>query len=86
MAVVARTTESFVVDGLARDARLHPELVARLLRLGFLDPYPPDAAAQLARAMRLRRDLGLNYSGALLACELLARIDELQERLRRYER
>ena len=28
---------------------------------------------------RLRRDLGLNYAGAVLACELLARIDELEQ-------
>jgi hypothetical protein len=27
----------------------------------------------------------LSYAGAVLACELLARIDELEERLRRYE-
>jgi hypothetical protein len=36
--------------------------------------------------MRLRRDLGVNLAGALLACDLLARIDELEARLRRYER
>ena len=35
--------------------------------------------------MRLRRDLGLNYAGALLAGELLDRIDLLEQRLRRYE-
>jgi hypothetical protein len=35
----------------------------------------------LARAVRLRRDLGLNYAGAVLACELLARIDELERQL-----
>jgi predicted NAD/FAD-binding protein len=59
----------------------HPEFVARMVRLGF------DAdAATLARVVRLRRDLGLNYAGALLASDLLARIDELQARLRRYER
>jgi hypothetical protein len=44
---------------------------------------PRDAAARLARAGRLRRDLGLNYAGAILACELLARIDELEAPLRR---
>jgi hypothetical protein len=31
-------------------------------------------------AGRLRRDLGLNYAGAVLACELLARIQELESR------
>ena len=57
-----------------------------------LDPVAPGlrplagaAAARLARALRLRRDLGLNYAGALLACDLLERIDELERRLRRYE-
>jgi hypothetical protein len=47
--------------------------------------FPRDAAAVLARAARLRRDLGLNYAGAVMASQLLARIDELEERLRRYE-
>jgi hypothetical protein len=32
--------------------------------------------------MRLRRDLGVNYAGAVLASELLARIDDLEQRLR----
>jgi hypothetical protein len=31
--------------------------------------------------MRLHRDLGVNYAGAVLACELLARIDQLEQRL-----
>jgi MerR HTH family regulatory protein len=82
------------VEVLAREAGLHPELVRRLVRLGFVEPsggtaraplFPRDAAARLARAARLRRDLGLNYAGAVLAAELLARIDVLEERLRRYE-
>ena len=85
-AVVVRPSQSPEVESLARQARLHPDLVRRLVSLGFLDPYPPDAGDLLARAMRLRRDLGLNFSGALLACELLARIDDLEARLRRYER
>jgi hypothetical protein len=32
--------------------------------------------------MRLRRDLGVNYAGAVLATELLARIEELEQGLR----
>jgi chaperone modulatory protein CbpM len=79
------------IEVLAREAGLHPDLVVRFVRLGLLEPpgrtglFPRDAAARLARAARLRRDLGLNYPGAVLAAELLARIDELEERLRRYE-
>ena len=87
-------TRPVEIEVLAREAGLHPELVRRLVRLGLVEPaggtaraplFPRDAAAQLARATRLRRDLGLNYAGAVLAIELLARIDELEERLRRYE-
>jgi hypothetical protein len=82
------------IEVLAREAGMHPELVRRFVRLGLVESgggtaraplFPRDAAARLARAARLRRDLGLNYAGAVLACELLVRIDELEERLRRYE-
>jgi hypothetical protein len=74
------------IEVLARQAGMHPDLVRRLVRLGLVgSPFPLDAAASLARAARLRRDLGLNYAGAVLAVELLARIDELEARLRRYE-
>jgi chaperone modulatory protein CbpM len=71
------------VESLARRAGLHPELVRRLVRLGAVDPYAWDAAPRLARVTRLRRDLGLNYAGAILASDLLARIDELEARLGR---
>ena len=76
------------LEVLASEAGLHPEFVRRLIALGALEPgggttlaplYPRDAAARLARIARLRRDLGLNYAGALLACELLARIDALED-------
>jgi MerR HTH family regulatory protein len=89
--VVSRGPEPPIeLDVLAREAGLHPDLVRRLVRLGLLDVgggswrqprFPPDAPARLARAVRLRRDLGVNYAGAVLACELLARIDELEARV-----
>jgi hypothetical protein len=74
------------LDALARAADMHPDLVARFVRLGLVDPAAAGAAARLAQAARLRRDLGVGYSGAVLACQLLARIEELEARLRRYER
>jgi hypothetical protein len=70
---------------------VHPEIVRRFVRLGLLDPRGGTPSAPLfrvqdayliARAMRLRRDLGVNYAGAVLASELLARIDELERQLR----
>jgi hypothetical protein len=82
------------IEVLARETGLHPDFVRRLVRLGLVETsggsaqnplFRPDAASRLARAMRLRRDLGLNYAGAMLASDLLARIDQLEERLRRYE-
>ena len=70
------------IEALAEEAGLHPDLVLHFARLGLLDPvpFPRDAAARLARAARLRRDLGVNYAGAVLACELLARIEALEAR------
>lgn len=82
------------IEVLAREAGLHPELVRRFVALGLVDPPAEasrsavswqSAAARLARAARLRRDLGLNYAGAILACQLLERIETLETRLRRYE-
>ena len=65
--------------------------VRRYLEFGLFEPhpaataetprFPPSSAARVARAERLRRDLGLNYAGAVLACELLDRISELEARL-----
>jgi hypothetical protein len=68
------------------EGTVHPDLMARFVRLGLVEAGAPDAEARLARAVRLRRDLGLNYAGAILACQLLDRIEELEARLRRYER
>jgi hypothetical protein len=89
-----RAADTLDIDVLASEAGLHPDLVRRLVGLGLLTPvggtseaprFPRDAAATLACAARLRRDLGVGYAGAVLACELLARIDGLEARLRRYE-
>jgi hypothetical protein len=86
-AVVVRTGRTAV---LARASGLHPALVERLVSLGAIDQEEPlsddEAAARLARCVRLRRDLAVNWAGAILACQLLARIDELETRLRLYER
>jgi hypothetical protein len=85
--IVRRSAVPIEVRVLAAESGVHPDLVRRFIALGLFDPRRPprDAAAQLARAARLRRDLGLNYAGAVLATELLARIEVLERRLSRYE-
>ena len=71
----------------ARRAGVRLALVRRYLEFGLFEPQPdpgeaprydPRSAARVARAERLRRDLGLNYAGAVLVCELLDRIGELE--------
>ncbi|MDF0528597.1 chaperone modulator CbpM [Tsukamurella sp. 8F] len=82
------------LEVVAVEAGLHPDLVHRLVALGALEPatatgrpmFRRDAAAHLARLQRLRHDLGLNYTGALLAMDLLARIEALEGALGHIER
>jgi hypothetical protein len=85
-----RGTGRVGLDALARQAGVHPALVRRLFGLGLIEAdggtaaapqFDPRSAPALRRTVRLRRDLGLNYAGAVLASELLARIEELERQL-----
>jgi chaperone modulatory protein CbpM len=76
----------------ARRAGLRVSVVRRYLALGLFEQsagtshaplFAPESAARVAKADRLRRDLGLNSAGAVLACELLDRISELESRAAR---
>jgi chaperone modulatory protein CbpM len=79
------------LTALARQAGVKIVHVRRYLEFGLFEPHPattaetprfdPGSAARVARAERLRHDLGLNYAGAVLVCELLDRISELESRL-----
>ena len=71
----------------AQRAGVRIAVVRRYLEFGLFEPHPepaeaprydPLTAARIARAERLRRDLGLNYAGAVLVCELLDRLRELE--------
>jgi chaperone modulatory protein CbpM len=73
----------------AQRAGVRIAVVRRYLEFGLFEPHPEPAeaprydsrsAARVARAERLRRDLGLNVAGAVLVCELLDRIRELEAR------
>lgn len=86
-AAVEQAVELTVV---ARQAGVRIALARRYLDFGLFDPcagtgeallFAPTCAARLAKAERLRRDLSLNYAGAVLVCEMLDRIRELEDRL-----
>jgi DNA-binding transcriptional MerR regulator len=74
----------------AAAADLSPEGVARLIRLGLIEPREPgtseftvETAARLRRMLRLRRDLHVNLIGATIILELLDRIDRMESELAR---
>jgi hypothetical protein len=76
----------------ARQAGVQISLARRYLAFGLFEAcagtsdaplFEPICAARLAKAERLRRDLSLNYAGAVLVCELLDRIEELEAVSRR---
>ena len=88
--------EAVELTVIARMAGVQTVLVRRYLEFGLLEPekprqtasvrtprFPATSAARVARAERLRRDLDLNYAGAVLVVELLDRISELEARLPR---
>lgn len=76
--------------------RIHPGLVHRLVRLGLVDPvdmresperwlFEAEAVPLIAKIIRLRNELGINYSGVGVVLELLKRINALESRIRELE-
>jgi DNA-binding transcriptional MerR regulator len=77
-------------EALARAAGLSGVRLARLVRLGLVEPAPAGAgeftaatAARLRRMLRLHRDLGVSLTGAAIIVDLLARLDSLEAELAR---
>ncbi|HOP39910.1 MAG TPA: chaperone modulator CbpM [Geobacteraceae bacterium] len=67
------------------------DVVRRLVNFGLVDPvegypdaprFPDHAVSRVARALRLKQDLGLNLNALALVMELLDRIEELEDQLR----
>ena len=83
-------SENLVTAGeLARLARLHPEMVDKMVEWGLIDPvkwepkllFPETAVPRIWRIMRLRRDLGINWSGIGVVLDLLDKIEELEREI-----
>ncbi len=78
---------------LAYLSRLHPELIARFVDLGLLEPrarkntgellFDSEAVPTARKIWRLRQQLGINYVGIGLVLDLLDRIEDLENEIRR---
>lgn len=68
---------------------IHPELLNILEELGVIEVV--NERVQLSdlqrinKIMRLRYSLGLNLNGAILICDLMERIAELEDEIRRLQ-
>jgi hypothetical protein len=80
------------LEGFARAAGLHPQLVRQFVALGLVDAdrdaagglwFRPAALVTVARVQRLRAGLSLNYAAIGLVLDLLDRIEELEAASRR---
>jgi chaperone modulatory protein CbpM len=75
------------LESFARLARVHPQLVHRLVALGLLEPvrdvsgrlwFPYTELARVARLQRLRAAFSLNYAALGLVVDLLDRVAALE--------
>jgi hypothetical protein len=75
------------LDGFARAANLHPEMVRRFVALGLIEAsrdakgalwFAPNQLAAVARLQRLRAGFALNYAALGLVVELLDRIGRME--------
>ncbi len=87
-----RAEVSLSSEEVAAAAGITEERLARLVRLGLVEPVGPGAdvfaaaeVARLRRMLRLRRDLGLNLLGAAILVDLLERLDGLEAELARLQ-
>jgi MerR family transcriptional regulator/heat shock protein HspR len=84
------------LNDVAIHCMVHPGLVHRFVRLGLVDPvdlndepeqwrFERNVVSQINKIIRLRNELGINYSGIGVILDLLERIDFLETRIRDLE-
>ena len=86
------TRDLLSLDEVATRCGMHKQLISRLVTLSVVEArrdaqgrlwFDPRTPLLIARAQRLRSDLGLNYAALGLVLDLLDRIDHLEGALRR---
>ena len=77
-------------EQLAAAAGISPARLARLIRLGLVEPaeagpseFAAAVAARVRRMLRLHDDLGVDLVGAAIITDLLERLDRMETELQR---
>ena len=69
---------------------IHPDIISVFIEHGIIDGgkemISTEEFCYLKRIMRLRKALGVNTNGAAIIAELLNRIEDLQDEVKRLER
>jgi hypothetical protein len=78
---------------LATASGITPALVTRLVKVGLveavapgMDAFTTSTASRLRRMVRLRADLGVNFTGAAIIADLVQRLERLDAELIRVRR
>jgi len=93
---ITGSTSHISMRQIAMRCDVHPEIIDRFVRLGLIDPvvrdevegeclFSKEAAPLVRKIMRLRNELGINYSGVGVVLELLSRIELLEARIHKLE-
>lgn len=84
--------DGITLEELALGGRLHPDLVARFVAYGLIEPidpaarpprFEPAAARRLRTICRLRSEMGINLAGIAVVLDLVDRVQALQRELDR---
>jgi len=71
--------DELTLDGLAACAGMHPDLVARFVDFGLLQPvFDSSKVLRLRAIQRLRRELGINLEGVAVVLDLVERLKTLE--------
>lgn len=82
--------EPLTVAAVAECVGARPNLIGRLVRLGVLETISDESeepllrsgsVLRLRRMARLRRDLGVNFAGAVVILDLVERVEALKREL-----
>lgn len=83
------TVPGITINELSRMCECHLSVAKRLYAIGLIEPLSPggpllfdrSAVVRVRKALRLKRDLSLNFDAVGLVMELLDRINDLERRI-----